>query len=88
MASDDLNRAAVEALMASKGIDGFADLARRMSKDSERSFERSYVSRVMRGERPAHPSFIVACARALREPTVVITGQGFEITEADLEAAS
>lgn len=74
--------------MRTQGIDGFAELARRMEHASDRTFERSYVSRVMRGERPAHPSFIVACARALREPTIAITGQGIEFTDADLEAAS
>jgi len=73
--------------MVSKGIDGYADLGRRMERASrdagnERTFERSYVSRVMRGERPAQPSFIVACARALGLPTVAITGQGIELTEA------
>lgn len=83
---DKLNRAAVEALMRAKGIDGYAHLARRMSSASEdRSFERSYVSRVLRNERPAQPSFIVACARALGEPTLAITGEGVTITDEDID---
>jgi hypothetical protein len=80
---DDLNRASVEALMEKDGIDGYAVLARRMEKVSDRTFERSYVSRVMRGERPAQPSFIVAAAKALRVPTVAITGHGIDLDELD-----
>lgn len=86
---DDLNRTAVEMLMVSKGIDGYADLARRMERVSDRSFERSYVSRVMRGDRPAQPSFIVACAGALKVPTIAVTGEGIDISiEDELEASA
>jgi transcriptional regulator with XRE-family HTH domain len=78
MATDDLNRAALEALMRAKGIDGYADLARRSKLD------RTYVSRIMRGQRPAQPSTIVAFAQAVRESTLAITGTGIDISIADL----
>lgn len=85
---DDLNRTTVAALMETKGIDGFADLARRMERASDRTFERSYVSRVMRGDRPARPSFIVACAAALKVPTIAVTGEGIDISIEDELGAS
>lgn len=76
--TDDLNRDALHALMRAKGIDGYADLARRAGLD------RTYVSRIMRGDRPAQPSTIVAFARAVRESTLAITGAGIDLSIADL----
>ena len=89
--NDDLNRVAVEALMRARGVDGYSDLARRMERalahtPHEQTFERSYVSRVLRGERAAQPSFVVACARALQVPTVAITGEGVDIALEELVA--
>jgi len=77
-AGDDLNRTSLEALMVARGVDGYADLAKRTG------VERSYVSRILRGERPAKPSQIVAFARALQVPTLAITGTGIDISVEDL----
>lgn len=86
---DDLNRTTVEVLMTAQGIDSYSDLSRRMERVSGRKLDRSYVSRVMRGDRPAQPSFIVACAGALKVPTIAITGQGVDISiEDELEASA
>lgn len=75
---DDLNREALHALMAARGVDGYAQLAKRAG------LERTYVSRILRGERPAQPSQIVAFARALKVSTLAITGQGIDISVTDL----
>lgn len=88
MAQDDLNRSTVEALMAALGIDNYSDLARRMERASldmgaPRRWERTVVSRVLRDKRAAQPSFVVACAAALRVPTVAITGQGIDVSLQD-----
>lgn len=72
--TDDLNREAVHALMAALGIDGYAQLARRTGE-----LDRTYLSRIMRGERPAQPSHIIALARALKVSVLAITGQAVDI---------
>lgn len=63
-----LNIAAVEALMVPLGIDSYAELGRRAG------IERTYISRIMRGKRPAQPSHIVALAAALKVPVVALLG--------------
>lgn len=63
-----LNRSAVEALMKTLGIDNYAELGRRAG------IERTYLSRIMRGERPAQASQIVAIARALKVPLIAVLG--------------
>ncbi len=81
--TDDLNREALLALMSARGIDGFAHLAKRAG------LERTYVSRIIRGERPAQPSQIVAFAQALKVSTLAITGKGIDLEAAEIiEAAS
>lgn len=64
----DLNLAAVESLMAARGIDNYSELARRAG------IERSYLSRVMRGLRPAQNSHVVALACALQVPPIALLG--------------
>lgn len=54
--------------MTALGIDSYAELARLAG------MERSYLSRVMRGERPAQPSHIVALASALKVPVLALMG--------------
>lgn len=71
--ADDLNREAVHALMAALGIDGYAQLAKRAD------LERTYVSKIMRGQRKAQPSQIVAFASALKVSPLAITGQGIDV---------
>lgn len=78
---DDLNRAALVALLTARGIDGYAHLAKRAD------LERTYVSRIVRGERPAQHSQIVAFARALRVSTLAITGAGIDIEAAEIVEA-
>lgn len=70
MASDSapLNRSAVLALMEARGIDSVAQLARRAD------MERSYLSRVLDGKRPAHPSHVLALARALKVAPIALLG--------------
>lgn len=75
---DDLNRHALVALMECRGIDGFAHLAKRAE------LERTYTSRIVRGDRPAQPSHIVAFARALKVSTLAITGTGLDIEAAEI----
>lgn len=76
--TDNLNRDAVHALMEALGVDGYAQLAKRTD------LERSFISRVMRGERTAQPSTIIAIARALKVPTIAITGQGIDIAAQEI----
>jgi transcriptional regulator with XRE-family HTH domain len=68
VANADLNLEAVAALMVATGVDSNAEMARRTG------IERSYLSRVLRGERPAKPSHVVLIARALRVPPIAIVG--------------
>lgn len=87
-ADDDLNRAALLALMACRGIDGFAQLAKRARGDDDRPLDRTVVSRIVRGERPALQSHILAFARALKVSTLAITGTGIDIEAAEIIAAA
>lgn len=77
---DQLNRDAVLALMEAKGINGFAHLARRIAAISSEGEapERSYLSRVLRGERTAPPSLVVLIALALKVPAPAITGSDLD----------
>lgn len=59
--------------MVALGIDGYSDLGRRSG------IERTYLSRVMRGKRPAQPSQIVAIARALKVPVIAILGPADDV---------
>lgn len=67
---DRLNREAVTALAEALGVDGVSDLARRSG------IERSYLSRILKGDRPAQNSHIVAIAAALKVGPIAITGPG------------
>lgn len=80
---DDLNRFALTALMACRGVDGFAQLAKRSG-----GLDRTYVSRIVRGERPAQQSHIVAFARALKVSTLAITGTGIDLEAAEIIGAA
>lgn len=73
---DNLNRDTVDALMEARGVDGVAHLRRRIAHvaGEEAAPERSYLSRVLRGERPASPSLIILIAQALKVPAVAIMG--------------
>lgn len=83
MEKPSFNRQAVETLCVAHGIDSYAELARRCGKD------RTYVSRVMRGERPAQPSLIVAIAKELGVAPLALLGPSDpEAAEADLLAAA
>lgn len=63
-----LNLASVEAWRVARGIDSISELARRSGID------RSYLSRIMSGKRPALPSHVAALAGALKVPPVVLVG--------------
>lgn len=80
---DDLNRFALTALMGCRGIDGFAHLAKRAG-----GLDRTYVSRIVRGDRPAQHSHIVAFAQALKVSTLAITGTGLDIEAAEIIEAA
>jgi transcriptional regulator with XRE-family HTH domain len=54
-----LDSEAVNRLAAAKGIDSVSELARRCD------LNRPYLSRILRGARPAYPSHILALAEAL-----------------------
>lgn len=78
-----LNRDTVDALMRALGIDSYAELAKRAG------LERSYVSRVMRRERPALPSHVIAFSRALMVKPIVLLGPADpDQTEADVIGAA
>jgi transcriptional regulator with XRE-family HTH domain len=68
MARADLNVQTVEALSQTLGIDSYAELARRAKMD------RTLVSRILRGDRPALPSHVIALATALKVPPIVLLG--------------
>lgn len=88
---DPLNREAVKALMDARGIDGIAHLARRIARvaGEDAAPERSYLSRVLAGERSAPPSLIVAIAAALKVPTLAIIGPDLDgDAEEVIEAAA
>lgn len=59
MRPQPLDQEAVTDLAAARGIDSVSELARRCG------ISRPYLSRVLRGERPAQPSQIIAIAEAL-----------------------
>ena len=40
--------------------------------------ERTYLSRIMRGERPAQNSHVIDLARACKVPPIAITGPGID----------
>lgn len=67
-AKTQLNLTTVSVLMVALGIDSTAEMARRTGMD------RTYLSRVLRGLRPAQPSQVIAIARALRVPPIAIIG--------------
>ena len=82
MPADTLNRDTVHALMDALGIDGYADLARRSG------IERTYLSRIMRSERPAKPSHVISIASACKVPPIAITGPGTDPAAAEAMGAA
>lgn len=68
-----LNRANVRIHMVRLGINSIAELSRRVA-DVDKSIERSYLSRVLKGDRPAQPSHVVALAKALQVPPIALLG--------------
>lgn len=54
-----LDTEAVTRLAAQRGIDSVSELARRCEKD------RAHLSRILRGQRPAKPSHVIALADVL-----------------------
>jgi transcriptional regulator with XRE-family HTH domain len=67
MPTDNLNRAAVQALAEAKGINSTAELARRSGID------RPHLSRILAGQRTAQPSQVLAIAEALQVAPIAIT---------------
>lgn len=68
MRQSTLNTTAVWDIAHGLGIDSIAELARLAD------IERSYLSRVLGGQRPAKPSHVTKLARALRVAPVAILG--------------
>jgi transcriptional regulator with XRE-family HTH domain len=63
-----LNVAGVQALARALGIDSTSDLARRSG------IERTYLGRILSGERPAQPSHVRAIAAALKVAPIALLG--------------
>lgn len=63
-----LNTEVVAALMRGLGIDSKSDMARRTG------IERTYLSRILRGQRPAQPSQVNSIARALKVSPIAVIG--------------
>lgn len=78
MPRDNLNRDAVRALMEARGVDSMSDLARRSK------IERTYLTRILNGDRAAQPSHLVAIAAALKVPPMAVTGPGIDPAAAEI----
>ena len=82
-----LNISLVHRLMPACGIDSTSEMSRRTG------IERTYLSRILRGQRPAQPSQVLAIGRVLRVPpidllTVSDTAAFEEYLTSDLPEAS
>lgn len=84
MEKPPLNLKTVHVLMSALGINSYSDLARRMGDT-----DRTYLSRVLRGQRPPQPSIVLSLARALKVAPVVLLGPDDpDEAEAELVAAA
>lgn len=68
-----LNHTLLDERMVRLGIDNYSALARRVIVNGK-PIERSYLSRVLRGQRPVQPSLVLALAEALNCSPVALLG--------------